>query len=83
MRTAAQRQTITLTSAVVRRAKALAKQRGISTSRLLGHLVEAGLEAEQERRERFLALAKAFRSAADPAEVDRLGNELGRMIFGD
>ncbi|MGH9416820.1 MAG: hypothetical protein ACRD01_09355 [Terriglobales bacterium] len=76
------RQTVTLSATAARRARALARERGISTSRLLGRLVEEGLESEQRRRERFLALAKDYRAATDSAEADRLGDELGRMVFG-
>jgi hypothetical protein len=31
----------------------------------------------------FFDLAKRFRDASDPEEISRVGDELGRMIFGD
>ena len=31
----------------------------------------------------FFELAKRFRAAEDPEEIKRLGDELGRMIFGE
>jgi len=40
-----------------------------------------GTEADK-RKEQFLDLVERFRSATDPTEVSRLGDELGRMIFG-
>jgi hypothetical protein len=39
---------------------------------------------EQERKAKaFLALAERFRAAADPHEVEHLGDEVGRFVFGD
>lgn len=31
----------------------------------------------------FLELANRFRESKDPEEIKRLGDELGRLIFGD
>ncbi len=31
----------------------------------------------------FLELAERFRAASDPEQVKRLGDELGRMVFGE
>jgi hypothetical protein len=35
-----------------------------------------------KREEQFLELAERFRTATEPPEVNRLGDELGRMGFG-
>lgn len=76
------RQTVTLSAAAARRVKALAREKGVSTSRLLSRLVEAGLESELGRQGRFLELAGRFRATSDPAEARKLGDQLGRMVFG-
>lgn len=76
------RQTITLTEGTARRVKALARARRVSASRVLADLVEVGLDAEQRRREEFLQLARKFRAAEDTAEAERLGDQLGRLLFG-
>jgi len=76
------RQTVALPAATARRAKALARAKGVSTSRLLARLVEQGLESEESSRERFIELAGKFRAASDPTEARRLGDQLGRMVFG-
>jgi hypothetical protein len=39
-------------------------------------------EKEEEKERALLDLAERFRAAADPHEVGRLGDELGRFIFG-
>jgi hypothetical protein len=50
---------------------------------MLVELVEEGIETRKRRQQEFLELAGRFRAASDPKEAERLGNELGRMIFGD
>jgi hypothetical protein len=41
---------------------------------------EIGTETDKARQ--FMHLAKRFRAADQPNEIKRLGDELGRMIFG-
>jgi hypothetical protein len=50
---------------------------------MLVELVENGLEAEKRKQLEFFALAEQFRNASDPEEAKRLGDALGRMVFGD
>ncbi len=76
------RQTVALPAATARRVKALAREKRTSASQMLAQLVEIGLDAEQSRREQFLKLARQFRAASDPSDAARLGEELGRMVFG-
>jgi hypothetical protein len=45
-------------------------------------LIETGLQAKESERERFLALARRFKESSDPAESDRLREELAQMTFG-
>jgi len=61
----------------------MAKTRRLSANRMLLDLIENGLEAERRKQQEFTELAERFRSATDPEEVKRLGDQLGRMIFGD
>jgi hypothetical protein len=61
----------------------MAKTRRLSASRMLVELVEEGIEARRQKEKAFLDLAERFRSATDPEEVERLGNEMGRMVFGE
>ena len=42
-----------------------------------------GMEAEKRKQQEFFDLAERFRSATDPEEVKRLGDRMGRMVFGD
>lgn len=44
--------------------------------------VKNGTKAEKSRQQQFFELAERFRGATDPDEVMRLGDQLGRMVFG-
>lgn len=49
---------------------------------MLVELIENGIDAEKRKQQEFFDLAERFRSEADPQEAKRLGDQLGRMIFG-
>ena len=40
-------------------------------------------EAEKRKQQEFFDLAERFWSATDPDDVKRLGDQMGRMVFGD
>jgi len=50
---------------------------------MMVELIENGIEAEKRKQREFFDLAERFRAASDPEEVKRLGDQLGRMVFGD
>lgn len=76
-------QTVTLTTGVARRVRALARARKASASRVIADLVESGLEAQNAERDRFLQIADRLARSADRAEQKRLKEELARLTFGD
>ncbi len=41
------------------------------------------MEAEKRKQQEFFDLAERFRSSTDPEEVKRLGDQMGRMVFGN
>jgi len=45
--------------------------------------VEEGIKAQKRKQREFFELAERFRAATDPQEASRLGDDLGRMVFGD
>jgi len=49
---------------------------------MLVELLEEGIEAKKQKEKAFFELAGHFRAATDPKEVERLGEELGQMVFG-
>ena len=40
-------------------------------------------QAREEKEKAFFELAKRFRDASDPREVEQLGDQLGRFVLGD
>ena len=77
------RQTVGLPADTARQVRSLAKQRRLSANRIIVELVEEGIEAQKRKQKEFFDLAGRFRAATDPKEVARLGDDLGRMVFGD
>ncbi len=77
------RQSVTLPANVAAQVRNLARTRRLSSNRMLVELIENGIEAEKRKQQEFFELAERFRSATDPKEAKRLGDELGRMVFGN
>jgi hypothetical protein len=77
------RQSVSLPAKTAAQVRNLAKTRKLSSNRMLVELIENGIEAEKSKQQEFFELAERFRNATDPEEVKRLGDELGRMVFGD
>lgn len=67
---------------IYREISARAQQNDISLNRAVLQLLRAGLEAEQQKRQRLEELLLKYRECTDPQEAQRLGDELGVMIFG-
>jgi hypothetical protein len=61
----------------------MAKKRRLSDNRVLVELIEQGIEARKQREKDFFELAERFRAEKDPEQVKRLGDALGRMVFGE
>ena len=76
------RQSVSLPANVAAQVRSLAKSRRLSANRMLLELIENGMEAEKRKQQEFFDLAERFRSATDPEEVKRLGDRMGRMVFG-
>jgi hypothetical protein len=76
------RQSVGLPANVAAQGRTLAKTRRLSANRMLVELVENGIAAEKQKQREFFDLAERFRKATDPEEVKRLGDQMGRMVFG-
>ena len=77
------RQSVSLPLNVAAQVRSLAKARRLSANRMLLELIGNGMEAEKRKQREFFELAERFRSSTDPEEVKRLGDQMGRMVFGD
>jgi hypothetical protein len=76
------RQSVSLPPRLAKQVGSMAKSRKLSKNRMLLELIENGIEAEKRRQQQFFALAERFRNEQDPEAANRLGDELGRMVFG-
>jgi hypothetical protein len=76
------RQSVTLSSKIAKEVRSLAKRRRLSANRILAELIEDGIAAQKNKEKAFFELAGRFRAAKDPDEVGKLGEALGKMIFG-
>jgi len=76
------RQSVSLPASVAAQVSRLARARKLSANRMLAELIENGMEAEKRKQQDFFDLAERFRRATDPTEVKRLGDQMGRMVFG-
>ena len=76
------RQSVSLPANVAGQVRSLARNRRLSANRMLVELIENGIEAEKRKQQGFFELAGRFRNTADAKEAKRLGDQLGRMVFG-
>jgi len=49
---------------------------------MLVELIENGIEADKRKQQEFFDLAERFRNETNPEAAKRLGDQLGRMVFG-
>jgi metal-responsive CopG/Arc/MetJ family transcriptional regulator len=77
------RRSVTLPAQVAQQVDRMAKRRRLSDNRVLVELIEEGIEARRQKEKNFFQLAEKFRAADDPEQVKRLGDELGRFVFGE
>lgn len=76
------RQSVSLPINVAKQVRAMAKTRRLSANRMLVELLEDGIAAQKRKQAEFFELAQEFRKAKDPTDVERLGDQLGKMVFG-
>ena len=76
------RVSVPVTAEILRDIDKRAERSGVSRSALLSKLLQLGLEAEQKRYDEFVQKIRQYRECPDQTEADRLGDEIGEMIFG-
>lgn len=77
------RLSVSVSLATAKRVQALARKGRVSANHVLVDLIEAGLDAREQERKRFFALADRLATSSDPAEQKKLKHELAEMTFGD
>lgn len=76
------RQSVSLPPRLAKKVGNMARTRNLSKNRILLELIESGIHAQARKQEQFFALVESFRNEKDPEAANRLGEELGRMVFG-
>ncbi len=76
------RQSVTMPGGVAAQVHKMARAKRVSANRMLLELIENGIEAEKRKQQEVFALAERCRNETDPKKAERLGDELGRMVFG-
>jgi metal-responsive CopG/Arc/MetJ family transcriptional regulator len=79
---ASTRQSVNLPAHVSRRVRAIAKTKGLSSSKVIADLVESGLAAKEREKERFFELAEQLAKSTSRSQQTRLKAELARLTFG-
>ena len=77
------RRSVSLPAPIAKQVDRMAKTQRLSDNRVLVELIELGIEARKQKEKAFFELAERFRAASDPEEAKRLGDELGRLVFGE
>ena len=77
------RRSVTLPEPTARKVASLARRHRLSDNRIIVELIEEGIEARKAKGKLFFEVAERFRASQDPAETKRLGEELGRFVFGE
>ncbi len=76
------RQSVSLPSKTALQVRTMAKSKRVSAARMLRELIENGIEVEKRKQQEFFDLAERFRGEKNAEEAKRLGDQLGRMVFG-
>ena len=74
---------MSLPAPIAKQVDLLARSQRLSDNRVLVELIELGIEARKQKEKAFFELAERFRSATDSGEAKQLGDQLGRLVFGE
>jgi hypothetical protein len=74
---------VSLPGPIAKQVDRMAKSQRLSENRVLVELVRLGIEARKQKEKAFFELAERYRAANDPEEAKQLGDQLGRLVFGE
>ncbi len=77
------RRSVTLPEPTARKVASIARRHRVSDNRVMVELIEEGIAARKAKEKSFFEVAERFRASQDPAQTKRLGEELGRFVFGE
>jgi hypothetical protein len=71
-----------LPARVAERIQEIACELHVSSDRAIVNLLQDAVDAYERRRAAFLEIAKRYQESSDPADTERLREELVRLTFG-
>ena len=77
------RQSVSLPARLSKQVRSIARDRRLSSSRVIVELIETGLAAREREKARFFELADRLSSSTNRAEQKQLKAELARLTFGE
>jgi len=79
----ATRQSVALPPAISEQVRKIASDRRLSANQVLVQLIEAGIDARQREKQRFLALAEELATTKSARRRKTIKQELARLTFGE
>jgi hypothetical protein len=76
------RLSVALQSDIYKEVSARPNENNVSLTGTIVQLLRAGLEAERQKKQRMDETLRQNRECADPAQAERLADEIGAMTFG-
>jgi hypothetical protein len=76
------RRSVSVPAEIDSRIKKLAQRENRLPSQVYQGLIEKGLNTKEAEKRHFFDLAERLQATNDPAEIDRLTEELARLTFG-
>jgi hypothetical protein len=76
------RRSVSLPPEIAEEVNSIADARQVSQNRALVDLIGDGVVTYKQRQAEFFGLADRFQQSKDPAETERLREELAQMTFG-
>jgi hypothetical protein len=77
------RQSVALPPSIAEQVRKIANDRQLSANRVLIELVQAGIHARQQEKERFTALVEELAATTSPRRRKDIKQELARLTFGE
>lgn len=76
------RKSVSLPAPIAKRVNAIARTKKTSANRVIVDLIESGLEAQEQERQRFFELTDRLMRSKNAGERQRLKEELAEIVFG-
>jgi hypothetical protein len=79
----APRQSVALPPSIYEQVRKIASDRRLSANQVLVELIQAGIDARQREKERFMGLAEELATTTSARRRTAIKQELARLTFGE